>query len=327
MCEQGRLRLGFVPLNDASALIAAEALGLFREEGVEVELVREASWATIRDKLAAGVIDGAHMLAPLALAMSLGVGSDALDLAVTFAMGWANAAVTIDADLAAHLPAGQEAAALKALVSARAREGSSRLTFATVFPFSTHEYLLRTWMERAGIDAGCDLRLTVVSPPRAADLLGQGVIEGFSSGEPWNSLAVARGAGRVVATAAEVLPGAPDKVFAATPMLAARRPEALAAITRALHRAAEWIGQAANRPALAELLSRPENLGVDAALVAASLERYPPGEGLHRPDIAQAAWLLTQMRRWGQIKGALPLEGAAARLYRPELYDRALAAL
>ena len=314
------VRLGFVPLNDASTLIVARENGYFETEGVAVDLVREASWATVRDKLAAGVIDGAHLLAPLSLAMAGGFGCERTDLVVPFTMGWQNAAITIGADMASRLPAGAEGAGLAERVRSRAREGSSPLTIASVFPYSIHTYLLRSWMERA--DIGPDLRLTVVSPQRAATLLAEGVIEGFCAGEPWNSVAVSRDVGRIVAEAADVLPGAPDKVFAASRALATERPGDLQAIVRALIRAAAWIREAVNHPALATVLSRPEYLGVDAGILEQSLTLRPPGGHSNRPDPSQAAWIEDQMLRWGQIERA-DAEQNASGLYRHDLYDQA----
>ena len=314
------VRLGFVPLNDASTLIVARENGYFETEGAAVDLVREASWATIRDKLAAGVLDGAHLLAPLALAMAEGLGGEPTSLVVPFVMGWENAAITIGADLASHLPAGAEGAGLAERVRARIAQGSSPLTFASVFPLSTHTYLLRSWMEAVGI--GADLRLTMVSPPRAADLLGEGIIEGFCAGEPWNSVAVNRGVGRIVALAADVLPSAPDKVFAASRSIFEGRPDQLQAITRALIRASDWIQVDANRRSLAAMLARPEYIGIEASVLEESLSRHPPRVGANRPDPTQAAWLRDQMRRWGQLtrNEAIPAESS----YRPELYDTAL---
>ena len=317
------VRLGFVPLNDASTLIVARENGYFEAEGVAVDLVREASWATIRDKLTAGVIDGAHLLAPLALAMASGIGCERMDLVVPFSMNWENAAITLSSDLASRLLAGAEGAGLAERVRARAREGSSPLTFASVFPFSTHTYLLRAWMEQA--DIGAELRLTVVSPPRAADLLAEGVIEGFCAGEPWNSVAVDRGVGRIVAVASQLLPAAPDKVFAASKVLADDRPDDLHAITRALIRASAWVRDRVNQRALAAILSRNDYLDVDAALLERSLSNHPPVASANRPDPSHTVWLHDQMRRWGQLDAADQPVGAAD-LYRPDLYDLAVRA-
>ena len=74
MSQDHALRLGFIALNDAATMIVAKARGYFEAEGLNVTLSREVSWATVRDKIKVGALDGAHMLAPTALAVSLGVG-------------------------------------------------------------------------------------------------------------------------------------------------------------------------------------------------------------------------------------------------------------
>ena len=69
-----RLRIGFIPLADAAALIVAVDKGFAAAEGLDVELVREVSWSNVRDKLNIGLFDAAHLLAPVAIASSLGLG-------------------------------------------------------------------------------------------------------------------------------------------------------------------------------------------------------------------------------------------------------------
>ncbi|HEY9234655.1 MAG TPA: CmpA/NrtA family ABC transporter substrate-binding protein, partial [Phenylobacterium sp.] len=190
-----RLKLGFVPLVDAAALIVAQEAGFFADEGLEVELSREVSWATIRDKVAFGALDAAHMLAPMVLAQTLGVGSERAAMVAPLTLATDASAVTVSTRLGVEAdPSGR---ALAALVARRRELEASRLTFSVVFPFSTHNYLLRRWMAEAGVDPDRDVRLTIAPPPRMAELLAGGVIEGFCAGEPWNAVAVAAGVGTI----------------------------------------------------------------------------------------------------------------------------------
>ena len=73
MSERTNLRLGFIPLVDCAPLVVASEMGFFADQGLSVTLSREVSWANIRDKVAVGALDGAHMLGPMALASSLGL--------------------------------------------------------------------------------------------------------------------------------------------------------------------------------------------------------------------------------------------------------------
>lgn len=319
------LKLGFVPLSDAAGLIVAKALGFFADEGLQVELSREASWATVRDKLAVGALDGAHMLAPMALAQTLGVGSEATAMVAPLALAAGASAVTVSTRLG--LGADPSAAGLAALVAQRREMEASPLTFSVVFPFSTHNYLLRLWMTQAGVDPDRDVRLTVAPPPRMADLLAGGVIEGFCAGEPWNAVAVHAGVGTVAARAADIAPGVPDKVFGTTRTWAQANPEVLQAVLRALLRGLEWADAPENRRTLAALLAEPDHVGIAPDALGAGLRHISfHRDGAARPDPAQAAWLLQQMRRWGQVADEIDFDIVARAIYRPDLYDLAAGA-
>ncbi|HET6970573.1 MAG TPA: CmpA/NrtA family ABC transporter substrate-binding protein, partial [Phenylobacterium sp.] len=253
-----RLRLGFIALNDAASLIVADALGLFAAEGLEVDLVREVSWATIRDKVNVGALDGAHMLAPMALATALGAsGPEPAPISASFVLNLNGPAITLSSRLSSALETGGSAEGLARLVARRRAEGASPLTLAVVFPFSSHAYLLRDWLARAGVDPDRDVRLTVAPPSRMTELLVSGVVEGFCVTEPWDSAAVAAGAGLIAARGAALWPGTPDKVFATTEAWAEANPAALQALLRALLKAAVWADAPENRAELAAILARP----------------------------------------------------------------------
>ncbi|HEY8616100.1 ABC transporter substrate-binding protein [Phenylobacterium sp.] len=316
------IRLGFVPLNDAAPLIVAQARGCFAAEGLAVELERQVSWATLRDKLALGVIDGAQMLGPAALAAALGLGGGhTAPLVAPLALNRGGPGVTLSARLVDALGPQPDAAALGRLVARRRAAGASPLTLAVVFPYSTHNYLLRDWLAAAGLEPDRDLRLTVAAPSRMNELLARAVVEGFAAGEPWNSAAEAAGAGRVVLRSAE----APDKVLAVREAWAEAHPGRLQALLRALARAAAWADQAENRHALAALLAREEHVGAPAPVIAAGLAGMRFSGRAARPDPADAEWLLRQMQRWGHAPADLDVAQAARRVYRADLHAAAAA--
>jgi NitT/TauT family transport system ATP-binding protein/nitrate/nitrite transport system substrate-binding protein len=209
---------------------------------------------------------------------------------------------------------------LATLVARRREAGASTLTFSVVFPYSTHNYLLRQWLASAGVDPDRDVRLTVAPPPRMAELLAAGVVEGFCAGEPWSAIAVAAGAGVVAARAVEIAPGAPDKVLGLTEAFVNANPDVASAVVRAIRRGLAWAQAPANRGSLALLLADPGYLDLPPDILQAGLRTVAFDEG--RPTRDQGAWLVAQMRRWGQMSGdAVAAEG----VYRPDLYDRALA--
>src|SRR5258707_12760830 len=73
--ERAKIKVGFIPIIDCAAIVLAEELGAYERQGLEVEIRREVSWANVRDKLALGVLDASHILAPLPLAQTLGIDS------------------------------------------------------------------------------------------------------------------------------------------------------------------------------------------------------------------------------------------------------------
>jgi ABC-type nitrate/sulfonate/bicarbonate transport system substrate-binding protein len=333
------LKLGFIPLNDAAPLIVAKAKGFYEAEGLDVSLSREASWATIRDKVAVGALDGAHMLAPMILAASLGVGGERTPMVAPLSLNLNGSAVTVSKSLAETLratdpdgSAGRSAQALARAIAARRARGEGVLTFGVVYPYSTHNYQLRYWLADAGIDPDHDVRLVVVPPPRTAEQLRAGVIDGFCVGAPWGAQAVAEGAGEILVFSADIWRVAPDKAFGVTAAWAQAYPEALQSLLRALLKAAQWADAPAHRPELAALLALPEHVGAPETVVAELLTDEPQGLIYHRhaanfPWRSHAAWFASQILRWGQ---AQPSEGfieAAEAVYRPDLYRTAAAAL
>lgn len=317
-----KLRLGFVALNDAAAMVVAEAKGFFADEGLDVALGREVSWATIRDKIDVGALDAAHMLAPMALATA--AGGELQPLIVPMAMNLNGPAVTLSSRLAGVVDPAGTAQGLARLVARRAAEGASPITLAVVFPYSTHNYLLRDWLSRAGIDPDRDVRLTVAPPSRMTELLASGVVEGFCVTEPWGAAAVAARAGVTAVRASQLWPRTPDKVLAVTEAWAAEHPQALTALLRALLRGAAWAE--ANRPELAAILAEARYVAAPAAVIAPSLADmiFHAGEA-NAPDPAHATWLLAQMARWGHVAAVADTLQRGARVYRPDLYAAAAA--
>lgn len=316
------LRLGFVPLLDATGLVVAEARGLFAAEGLSVELVREQSWATIRDKVAVGALDGAHMLAPLPLAMTLGVTGSPVEMVAPIMLGSGGATITTASRLG--LGGDRTAERLAGLVAQRREAGASQLTFGVVFPFSTHNYLLRLWMAQGGVDPDADVRITIAPPPRMAELLAGGVVEGFCAGQPWSAAAVTAGVGEVAARANDIVPDAPDKVFAVTRAFAENRADVLASLLRAVDRGLTWAEVSGNRAELAEILARPQYVGVPIEIFAQGLGD-PRRKHSARPDPAYGIWLLEQMVHWGQIGAPDHAADLAARVLSPAPYEAAVA--
>jgi NitT/TauT family transport system ATP-binding protein len=344
------LHIGFIPLIDAAALIVAVDRGFTVAEGLDVTLVREVSWSNVRDKLNIGLFDAAHLLAPVAIASSLGLGHIKVSIVAPFNLGLNGNAITVSPALHAAIMAEIDgdrfdpmatALALSRVVAVRRKSGAEPLTFGMTFPFSTHNYQLRFWMAAGGVDPDEDVRLVVLPPPYMVDSLANGQVDAFCVGAPWNSIAVDRGVGNILHFVSDILVRSVEKVLAVRRGWSEKNPELVAALVRAAFRAAEFIERPENRFDVARLLARPEYIGVDADVILRTLEgrlkisadgtvressRYllVGREDAPRPDPAQAAWLYAQMVRWGQTATGPEALATAKAVFRPDLFDAAL---
>ncbi len=336
--EQPRLKLGFIPIIDCAPVVLAEELGAFERQGLEVEIRREVSWANVRDKLALGVLDASHILAPLPLAVTLGLSSVTVPLVTVMTLQVNGNALTLSQglwremeeaapDLVASGYAPLVAKALAAVVRKRAAAGAPQVVLASVFPYSAQNYMVRLWLASGGLDPDRDVRLTVVPPPHTVAHLSGGVIDGYCVGEPWNQRAVVPGIGRVVLTGTDIWRGMPEKVLGTTEAWAERNPETLKALVKALLEAALWLDEPGNRAEAARLLASPRYLNTPAEVISRTLD-LPDFHVFHRnhasfPWRSHADWFLRQMVRWGQAAPSIDIEATADRVYRTDLFRAA----
>ncbi|MGL4290032.1 MAG: CmpA/NrtA family ABC transporter substrate-binding protein [Phreatobacter sp.] len=325
-----QVTVGFIPLTDAAPLIAAHERGFAAEAGLELTLVREVSWANIRDKLSVGLFDAAHMLAPMALASALGIGHIRVPLTAPLALGLNGAAITVSRGFAQEMGNGMghepghapddPMAALGPIAAALKRRASAGLAppaFGVVFPFSTHNYLLRAYLAAGGIDPDRDVQLVVIPPSLMVGSLEKGLIDGFCVSSPWNSVAVEAKVGRIVAAGASLFSSLPDKVLAIADAFSTHDEAAATALVAATVRGAAWCADPANAAALARMLSAPPYLDIPADLVRRSFDGRlvftPGGRPIEiadylrfdapqavRPSVGRFTWLYAQMVRWGQ---------------------------
>jgi ABC-type nitrate/sulfonate/bicarbonate transport system substrate-binding protein len=345
-----RLRIGFIPLCDAAALIVAADRGFAATEGLDIELVREVSWSNVRDKLNIGIFDAAHLLAPVAIASSLGLGHIKVPIIAPFALGVNGNAITVSPALHAALAAAADgdiadplvsARALKRVVALRKAKGEEPLTFGMTFPFSSHNYGLRFWMVAGGVRPDEDVRLVVLPPPYMVESLASGQVEAFCVGAPWNAVAVDRGVGCILHFGSDILARATEKVLAMRTRLADTRADVVARLLRALDRAAAFVEDAAHRDEVVAMLAAPNRVAVAGDEIRRSLDGRlkvrPDGtmrasdrylmvgrKGAARPQREQAAWLYAQMVRWGQAALSDEMLAAATAVFRPDLYDAAV---
>ncbi|MGX1096448.1 nitrate/nitrite transport system substrate-binding protein [Amorphus sp. MBR-141] len=364
--EKDELTFGFIKLTDMAPLAIAYEKHFFEDEGLYVTLEPQANWKVLLDRVITGELDGAHMLAGQPLAATIGYGTEA-HIITPFSMDLNGNAITVSNDvwemMRPNVPTGADgkpqhpisAAALKPVVDAFKQQGKP-FKMGMVFPVSTHNYELRYWLAAGGIHPGYygendttgqiqgDALLSVTPPPQMPSTLEAGTIHGYCVGEPWNQQAVFMEIGVPVITDYEIWKNNPEKVFGITAEFAEKNPQTALAVTKALIRAAIWLDENdnANRAEAVEILSKPDYVGADAAVIANSMTgtfEYEKGDKRPVPDFnvffrhnatypfySDAVWYLTQMRRWGQIPEAKPdswYDEAAKKVYRPDIYLKA----
>jgi NitT/TauT family transport system ATP-binding protein/nitrate/nitrite transport system substrate-binding protein len=307
------IRLGLLRLSDAAPLILADQEGIFATLGVRVELSVEPSWANIADKLGYGLLEGAVMLPPLAMACAAGLRGRKTPLVVPMSLSANGNAVT----LAARLE-GRFAAAGIAGVA-----GAKRLRLAVVHGFSTHDLLLRYWLAANGVDPDRDVEITVLPPAEMVGSLAADAVDGFCGGAPWGHVAAHAGLGFVAVQSREIWRDHPEKCLALRADFCARDPAGVQALLQALITAGALCTAPEGREALASLLAAPKYLDLPAPLIAGSLDPAAGGPVFtsQYPAPAHAAWFAGQLLRWKKAPGGI-LEIAAA-LYRPDFFAAA----
>ncbi|WP_299828831.1 CmpA/NrtA family ABC transporter substrate-binding protein [uncultured Roseobacter sp.] len=361
--EKDELTFGFIKLTDMAPLAVAYEQGYFDDEGLFVTLEAQANWKVLLDGVIDGQLDGAHMLAGQPLAATIGYGTKA-HIITPFSMDLNGNGITVSNDvweaMRPHVPSMEDgrpqhpisAEALRPVIEDYNAKGKP-FNMGMVFPVSTHNYELRYWLAAGGINPGyyapdnisgqigAEALLSVTPPPQMPATLEAGTIYGYAVGEPWNQQAVAKGIGVPVITDYQLWKNNPEKVFGITQGFAEENPNTTLAVVKALIRAAMWLDENdnANREAAVEILSRPEYVGADFDVIAASMTgtfEFEKGDIRDVPDFnvffrynatypyySDAVWYLTQMRRWGQIAEAKPdswYDEVAKSVYKPEIY-------
>jgi NitT/TauT family transport system ATP-binding protein len=341
------LSIGFLPLVDACLPILAHEHGFAEGEGLSLRLVRDMSWATVLDRLLYGHSDAAHLVAPLAIATTLGRGRPAQALSVPFVLGLNGNAVTVSTALARRLRTpgtlGDPAAigaALKSIVQERIAAGRP-LRFGVVHRYSSHNYMLRYWLAACGIRPDRDVEISTIAPPFCADALEAGEVDAICVGEPWNSVAVERGVGEIVLMSAQIWRRGVEKVLALREPVLAEKRDAVEALIRAMRKAGAHFVDPANWEANAAILARPEYLDGSAVLIRRAISdrmllahggpevHFPDFMFQHReaanfPWVSQAEWLYTQMVRWDGMDFDPSDAAKAAQVFRPDVYRSAL---
>lgn len=341
------LKIAFLPLTDAAVLVAARECGFAEEQGLSLDLLRTTSWATLRDRLVYGQVDAAHMLAPLAVAVTLGLSQQPAALAAPYKLNvngnmlvMASAfAQALEPDVAARLadPLGTAHDFAAAIGLWRRKP-----IIGVVHRFSSHALMLRYWLASAGIDPGRDVVLRVLPPSLTVEAMRNDEIDGFIAGEPWGSAAIQAGLAETVAIGERIWRRGVEKVLTFREARLAENPEIADRLLCALASAATWCDNPDNHADLANLLSAAGYVDQPASLIRSALDGRivaRAGEApIDNPDFmlfsreatsfpwrSQALWIYSQMVRWKMVDYDPATAARAGAVFRPDVYRRALA--
>lgn len=339
--------IAFLQLTDAAPLIVARERGFADAEGINLTLVRTTSWATLRDRLVYGQVQAAQMLAPLAVAVTLGLSQQPAALA-------APCKLNVNGNMA--VMSGEFAAALAPDLGQRlddplgtAHDFAAAIglfrrkpVIGIVHRFSSHALMLRYWLASAGIDPDRDVVLRVLPPSLMVEAMRVGETDGFVAGEPWGSVAVEAGLAEAVAIGERIWRRGVEKVLTFRQDWLEANGDAVDRLVRAFAAAAAWCDAPDNHASLAALLARPDYVDQPGDVVERAIAgtitprvgeaplRFPDfmlfsREATGFPWRSQALWIYSQLVRWSMIERTGAAEAAAGRVFRPDVYRRALA--
>jgi len=309
--EKTKLKIGFIPITCATPLIMAKPLGFYDKQGLDVEVIKTAGWALIRDKMINKEYDATHFLSPMPLAISMGAGSNAVPMNVATIQNTNGQAITLH----------------NKHKDKRDPKQWKGFKFGVPFEFSMHNFLLRYYLAEAGINPDTDVQIRVVPPPEMVANLRAGNIDGYLGPDPFNQRAVFDEIGFLHILTKDLWNGHPCCAFGTSTEFIQQNPNTFAALYRAVLTAAAMARQAKNRELIAKVISPQAYLNQPETVVAQVLTgRFADGLGnvLTVPDRADfdpmpwqsmAVWMLTQMQRWGYVKGEVNYNQIAERVF------------
>jgi nitrate/nitrite transport system substrate-binding protein len=337
--ELSSVDIGFMPLTDCASLVVAATQGFAQPYGLNINLQRQTSWASLRDRLLNGQLHAAHSLYGLIYAAQLGIGGQAKDMAVLMGLNQNGQSINVSRTLQAAGVITPDA------LERRTHQSDSKLTFAQTFPTGNHAMWLYYWLASQGIHPLNDVESVVVPPPQMIAHLQAGRIDGFCVGEPWGASAVAQNLGYTIATSQAIWPDHPEKVLGCTLEFAEQYPNTARALVMAVLEASRFIEQSVdNRRSTAQLLSGREYVDAPVASIESRLlGEYADGLGNHwqdphpvrfhnqgavnMPYLSDGMWFMTQFRRWGLLREDPDYLSVARKVQQLDLYAQAARAL
>lgn len=297
--EKTDLKIGFVPITCATPIIMAGPMGFYSREGLNVSLLKTAGWAVVRDKVLNKEYDASHMLSPMPLAISLGLGSQAQPVSVAAIENINGQAITL------HVKH-------KDKLDPKQWKG---FKFGLPFDYSIHNLLLRYFLAEHGLDPDQDVELRIMPPPDMVANLRAGNIDGFLGPEPFNQRAVFEEVGFIHTLSRDIWDGHPCCAFGVSGEFVKSQPNTFAALFRAIASATDYAHKPENRADIIKAIAPANYLNQPIPVLEQVMTgRFADGLGKVRnvpdrvdfdpfPWPSMAVWMLTQLKRWGYLKG------------------------
>lgn len=349
--EKKNISLGFMPLTDSAPVVIACEMGIFQKWGLDVKLMKQNSWATLRDKLHSGVIDAAQMLAPMPIASNLGLYGQKSSVICPLILSRNGNGITLSTSLYEKITSEHKQAKINMPFSASIlqheidvrKQNNDKLTFAVVFPYSCHYYQFIEWLNRGNISQS-DINLLFVPPSDMVRSMQSGDLDGFCVGGPWNAKAVREGVGVTGVTSSDLWQDSPEKVLGIMSQWQVEHPQTTLALVSALYEACQWLENVPNRFEAARLLSRARYLDTNIDVIAPSLlgscltlngstprkvPSYNQFSTLGDPQFNMPAHhygdnLANLMRKCNHISNHQKAELDMASIYRTDIYQNAI---
>jgi len=309
--EKPKLKVGFIPITCATPIIMAHPMGFYAKHGLDVEVVKTAGWAVIRDKTLNKEYDAAHMLSPMPLAITLGAGATPVPYTMPAVENINGQAITL------------------AIKHKEKRDPKTwkGFKFAVPFDYSMHNYLLRYYVAEHGLDPDTDIQIRAVPPPEMVANLRADNIDGFLAPDPVNQRAVYDGVGFIHTLSKDIWEGHPCCAFAASKEFVTTMPNTYRALLKAIIDATAYATKPDHRKEIAAAIAPPNYLNQPVTVVEQVLTgTFADGLGNVRtvpdriafdpfPWHSFAVWILTQMKRWGQLKGEVDYQKVAREVF------------
>ncbi len=333
--EKKEVKIGFIPLTDCSSVVMASVMNFDQKYGIKITPSKEASWASVRDKLVNGELDAAHVLYGLIYGVQMGIGGPKKDMAILASLNHNGQAITLSSKL--REKGVKDGTSLKALMDKEKRE----YIFAQTFPTGTHAMWIYYWLAAHGINPFADAKNITVPPPQMVANMRVGNMDGFCVGEPWNNRAIVDKIGFTAETTQGIWKDHPEKTLGTTAEFVQKHPNAARAMTAAIIDAGRWIDASlSNRQKTAETVADRAYVNTDKdVILARMLGRYDNGLGKSWDDPdsmkfyndglatfpfhSDGMWFLTQHRRWGLLKTDPDYLAVAKQVQRIDIYKAA----